>query len=150
MSYDLTALVGHPETLARIRHRAVTHRPVPLIDGIALVPLPGDELAEAVDVHPYRIDDVTTELGPAIAFASMAGPVAFIHIASFGGTADEAVAVWRDGELVWQARAEDLDQERLSAEALRLVGVVATPGNDEFDTLGLGRHRETEDWIARS
>ena len=31
---------------------------------------------------------------------------------------------------------------------LRAIGVVAADGSDEFDTVGLGRHRMTEDWLT--
>ncbi len=30
--------------------------------------------------------------------------------------------------------------------ALRLLGVKCDPGKDEFDTVGLGAHRQTEGW----
>ena len=33
------------------------------------------------------------------------------------------------------------------SQALRLIGVVTEQGMDEFDTLGLGRHRETHQWV---
>jgi hypothetical protein len=29
-----------------------------------------------------------------------------------------------------------------------MIGVVAEAGEDEFDTLGLGKHRETHRWSA--
>ena len=29
-----------------------------------------------------------------------------------------------------------------------MIGVVAEKGKDEFDTLGLGKHRETHQWVA--
>ena len=32
--------------------------------------------------------------------------------------------------------------------ALRAVGVVGTTGRDEFDEIGLGRHRQTDGWLA--
>ena len=147
MAYDLTALIGRADALAPVRHPAVTRSPVRLENGWALVPIDEYILRERLGIQAFDIDDVAASLGPAVVAAGAGLPVAFVHIQTFGGTADEAVAVWREGELVWQARAEDLTDERVSAEALRLVGVVATGGLDEFDTLGLGRHRETEDWF---
>ena len=32
------------------------------------------------------------------------------------------------------------------SRALRQAGVVARPGEDEFDAIGLGTHRSTEGW----
>ena len=146
MAYELTALVGPPHALARLRHPALPRGPVALTEEWALVPVDREGLAE-FGVSAFDVDDVVQELGPAVLAASLATTLAYVHIETFGGLADEAVAVWRAGELVWQARAEDQGDERLSPEAFRLVGVMATEGLDEFDTLGLGRHRETEDWF---
>jgi hypothetical protein len=35
-------------------------------------------------------------------------------------------------------------------EALRMFGVQASPEIDEFDTVRLGRHRITEEWLTES
>jgi len=32
------------------------------------------------------------------------------------------------------------------SQALRMIGVVAEQGMDEFDTVGLGKHRKTHQW----
>ena len=147
MAYDLTAIIGRADALAPIQHPAVTRGPIALEHGWALLPIDEYVLRERLGIQAFDVDDVAASLGPAVVEAGSGLPVAFVHSPTFGGTADEAVAVWREGELVWQARAEDLTDERLSAEAFRLVGVVASEGLDEFDTLGLGRHRETEGWF---
>jgi len=31
---------------------------------------------------------------------------------------------------------------------LRAIGVCAADGSEEYDTVGLGRHRMTEDWLT--
>jgi hypothetical protein len=33
-------------------------------------------------------------------------------------------------------------------QALRALGLPADDGRDEFDTLGLGKHRRTQDWVS--
>ncbi|MFI9393056.1 hypothetical protein ACIG53_19440 [Streptomyces bauhiniae] len=33
------------------------------------------------------------------------------------------------------------------SRALRRLGVIAAAGEDEFATVGLGRRRDTEDWL---
>jgi hypothetical protein len=79
-----------------------------------------------------------------IASASHHGPVAYVETDYFGGAGGQAAAVWRGGT-IWMERRSDGSGP--INEALRLLGVRPTPGEDEFDTLGLGRHRSNEDWL---
>jgi hypothetical protein len=158
MSYVFTAAVGRPDVLAALTHPLLAPS-VRLGGGFAMRPvidpldlLGGDDDitwddAEALRFDPLDADAAAESLGPVLAPASVRGPVAYVHIEMAGGPPDEAVCVWRDGELVWRAAGESLD-ERFSPEALRTIGVVAADGADEFDTLGLGRHREMVDWLG--
>jgi len=38
----------------------------------------------------------------------------------------------------------------LALSGLRAIGVVAAEGNDEYGTIGLDKHRTTEDWLQDS
>jgi hypothetical protein len=144
MSYELTAFVGRPEVLARI----VDRDPVTLADGFALVPLDDDFLAARV-LAPDDIEGVVECFGSLAGPASVGGTVAYLRLQTFGGTIDQSVVVWQQGDLVLCEQVEDGDADELPSNvALRLLGVVATGGEDEFATLGLGRHRDTEGWLA--
>ncbi|WP_208298653.1 hypothetical protein [Streptomyces liangshanensis] len=83
---------------------------------------------------------------------SRAGAVAYVEAEYFGGAGEQSAAVWEGGELAWgpvhvpEGREFSADGGPIS-QALRRLGVVAREGQDEFATLGLGRHRDNERWI---
>ncbi|KPH98191.1 hypothetical protein ACFZDP_32140 [Streptomyces mirabilis] len=71
----------------------------------------------------------------------------------FGGVGEQQAAVWADGAVVLGPLRVLEGQPFGSAgspisQALRRLGVVADAATDEFATVGLDRHRDSEDWIA--
>ncbi len=104
------------------------------------LPMPAEEIPPGVCAYAARL--------------SMQGPVAFIATYIFGGTGGQDAVVWDRGEIVATFHE---DEDSMSAwpdssisRALRYMGVVAQPSEDEFDALGLGTHRSTEDWAKGS
>ncbi|MGW1596321.1 hypothetical protein [Streptomyces sp. NPDC002343] len=84
---------------------------------------------------------------------SAAGPLAYVEAEYFGGAGEQRAAVWADGALVLGPL--DVPVKRWFSrpvgpvsQALRRLGVRREPGGDEFDAVGLGRHRHTDDWAA--
>lgn len=84
----------------------------------------------------------------------MAAPVAYLEAETFGGTGTQAMVLWRDGE-VWlgpvttrATAARESAEDGAVNQALRHLGVGRPGAIDEFDALGLGRHRHTEDWLT--
>ena len=59
----------------------------------------------------------------------------------FGGTGDQWACVFTAGQRIGGIR--DIN------DALRVLGVRAVAGADEFDTVGLGRHRHAPDYLER-
>ncbi|WP_327003702.1 hypothetical protein OHA72_53010 [Dactylosporangium sp. NBC_01737] len=59
----------------------------------------------------------------------------------FGGAGDQWACVFTAGQRTGGVRTVN--------DALRALGVQATGGTDEFDTVGLGRHRHTPDRLDR-
>jgi hypothetical protein len=73
--------------------------------------------------------------------------VAYVETEYFGGEGTQAATVWDRGATIFgpaEAEAGPINQ------ALRRLGVERTAGEDEFDKVGLGRHRRNEDWIKGS
>jgi hypothetical protein len=123
MAYLLEAFLA-PSSLAAEVAAAVGSVAVPLDREIVLVPLPESGGPEDA---AQRMADL-----------SHRGPVAYVEAEYFGGVGEQRATLWRDGV------AEDLPALN---EALRALGVRRTGGRDEFDTIGLGRHRTTQDWL---
>jgi hypothetical protein len=66
----------------------------------------------------------------------------------FGGLGCQGAAVFQHGELIFgpqSAKTGAINQ------GLKLLGIrIKPPAQDEFETIGLDRHRDTERWIERS
>ncbi|WYB31235.1 hypothetical protein V6574_17795 [Streptomyces sp. SM1P] len=71
----------------------------------------------------------------------------------FGGAGKQRAAVWADGSLALGPLDEPTKQRGSQAvspasQALRRLGAQRDVGKDEFESVGLNRHRTNEDWIA--
>ncbi len=78
-------------------------------------------------------------------------PVAYITTFYFGGQGGQDALVWDRGALLFSRTSPGYEKNWPNSpisQALRMIGVVAEPGKDEFDTLGLGKHRETHKWAG--
>ena len=94
------------------------------------------------------------------------GPVAYCHLEFHGGIGFQAAVAWVDGQIecgpVFTANhpAERVSDAYQVVEGrdgirdmainvvLRYLDVIAGDSVDEFQALGLGQHRWTEDWIG--
>jgi hypothetical protein len=74
---------------------------------------------------------------------SATGRVAYVEAEFFGGVGEQVSAGWENGALVFGP----LNASDAINQALRWLGVTADAEMDEFDTVGLGRHRFTERWV---
>jgi hypothetical protein len=124
VAYTLEAFLARSGVATELAE-AIGSVAVPLDQGVALVPLPDDGDPE--------------EAGRRAAGLSDGGPVAWVEAEYFGGVGEQHAVVWRRGvgEEVGTINA-----------ALQALGVRRSPDDDEFDTLGLGRHRATADWVT--
>ena len=71
--------------------------------------------------------------------------VAYVEAAFFGGVGIQASAIFKDETGIGPAVIAD----HAINHALKLLGVTARTGHDEFDTVGLRRHRNTDDWVTK-
>jgi hypothetical protein len=71
---------------------------------------------------------------------------ALIETDYFGGAGDQVAAVYLIGQEL-PIFASDRVPSGAINEALKLIGVHARKGSDEFDTLGLGAYRDFEDYF---
>ncbi|MEZ5326524.1 MAG: hypothetical protein R3F19_15865 [Verrucomicrobiales bacterium] len=76
------------------------------------------------------------------------GNYALIETTYAGGVGDQAAAVYEIGNPAPVFCSERVKRGAINT-ALRLVGVKADIGLDEFDTLGLGQLRDFEDYFER-
>jgi len=77
---------------------------------------------------------------------SKGSAIAYIETEYFGGEGFERSAIFRDSNVV----LGPLDGAGAVNGALRALGIVAKPGQEEFDVVGLGRHRSLEEWLSEA
>lgn len=146
MTYTLQAVIARsgafygplPQRLEIIR----------LIGGMDMIPLG----TEALKVHDIPFcpltDDGEKELPPQLLKLceqlSKQCTLAYVEAEFFGGAGAEAHALFSDGKAIGQA----VVSESAINEALRCLGVGKGAANDEFEAVGLGQHRDTDEWLA--
>ncbi len=83
---------------------------------------------------------------------SLSGPVALVEAEFFGGCGTQRAQVWEHGRSVLGPLVLEEDDPVPAVTpislALRRLGVEKGSHYDEFDAVGLGRHRSTARWVT--
>ncbi|CAL2056921.1 conserved protein of unknown function [Streptomyces murinus] len=156
MGYEVQAVIAGDELLRAVSRDVPGARVAPLRQGLSLMPMT-DEVFDAVTdggtegaLVFWRLPGGFEKL---LAQWSAAGPVAYVEAEYFGGTGEQRAAVWADGELVLgplDAPTRKWFSRSVSpiSGALRRLGARRSLGEDEFDAVGLDRHRNNDGWIG--
>ena len=156
MAYELAAIIGTESTIDAVIQDLGEARCVPLAQGVAMIPLTDglfEELRQAHEAgdapHEQQDGDFDWEEqhsrnDAAVAgwarTASRHGVLAYCSAGYSGGVGAQGVVIWKDGEEI--ERSDSVNR------ALRLLGVTCDDGDYEWDTVGLGRFRQTDGWLA--
>ena len=141
MAYTLLAIVGSATEMAKAQPDDLTT--VPLSAGLAMWPI--DSTFQEKYGVPFLplTDEGQSNVPPTIAaVASVLSRCAYIEAELFGSDGTQASAVYEGGKQIGKVVVA------VSAinNALRKLGVQASRGRDEFDTVGLGAERHTDAW----
>ncbi|MEU8412035.1 hypothetical protein AB0C24_04570 [Amycolatopsis japonica] len=98
------------------------------------------------------VTETRFDTGP-LAECSEHGAVAYVEAEYFGGAGTQFAQVWEGGETVLGPLHVDEDEPDPAdgspiSQALRRLGALKGDHFDEFDAVGLGRHRDTDDWLS--
>ena len=156
MKFDLVAVVALESSLVSAMLGLPRVLPVPLGQGWSLLPI-----TRAVHVASAGhsavafpgLSHLRQGLAERLAAASNNGPIAYVEADFRGGIGGQASVVWENGAVALGPLRCNHHEGRVPVikewpinRALRHLGVVASPGRDEFDTLRLGRFSTTEAW----
>jgi hypothetical protein len=157
--HDVKGLIAQRDALIQLVHRIAAAVVCELPQGFGLLPIT-DDLRQALQSRPVDVATLPPtplpELFPelhalALAISDMS-PVVYVSTEYFGGAGGQDAAAWQGRALVFSPASRGYDRREWPdssiSQALRTIGVAATAGEDEFDALGLGRHRETHRWAA--
>lgn len=144
MAYTLQAIIAKRGILAELPGA----RLAALEQDYEMLPFSGAFLRErGIPLLPLT-DEGAAQLPQSIqrtcAALSQKARLAYIEAEFFGGMSTQACALFEHGKMV---QGPLLDDAAINA-ALVFLGVEKHSAHDEFDALGLGRHRNTDQWIA--
>jgi hypothetical protein len=154
--HEVEALIAKSNHLAAGARRLECAIVCPLVQGFSLLPITED-LAKELAVNQSEtkaspgepIPDLSNGVRALAIDISHDTPVAYIATFYFGGQGGQEAAVWDKGNLQFSPTTQGHSQgwpNSSISQALRLIGVVTEQGMDEFDTVGLGKHRKTHQW----
>lgn len=157
--HDVKALVASNAILTDMDKRYSSAVVCPLVQGFALMPITdslASEMAAVGKEYSESSAPLVSNMAPGVATLaaelSAAGLVAYISTDFFGGAGGQDTIIWKNGRTIFAlsdgpANKFEWPNSPVS-RTLRKLGVAADAGKDEFDTVGLGRHRTTERWAA--
>lgn len=147
MGYNLKAFIGQVENLGSVTARFKNAKLISLTQQIALIPMTGDLFNE---INGYRANNnidgyeyLTTNIELEILKTIHTGLIAYIEVEYFGGIGVQNGILWKNGK----RKLEHSGPKDAVNSILQQFGITRSKSRDEFDTVGLNRHRYTEDWI---
>lgn len=145
----VTGIIATPNLTARLAGQWGLPGAAALGAGLSLLPLRDEDIARLVpDAGPRRqagFEHLSEALLAVLAEASVGGALVYFETAYFGGAGLQGAVLLRDGAIAFGPQSADIGPIN---GALAAMGVQRAAGaQDEYDTVGLGRHRSTEAWL---
>jgi hypothetical protein len=149
MGHFITGLIAEPQLLPSFASQKSLHRPVALNHGLGFLPLRDEDIdsftAPPQTGYPEGFNYLSEQLATEIARASQDGVIVYIETEYFGGTGSQGAALFENGALTYGPKSAELGPIN---EALRMIGVTSDASAvDEFEAVGLTRHRSNADWL---
>jgi hypothetical protein len=147
MGYFLQALIGKQQTFKTNISPFQNVRIVTLQQDIAIIPIT-NELCEEIGVNSeiekfYKLSPEIEEWAQQI---SAAGFVAYVEAEFFGGTGSQSAIAWNAGSRV----INPIHGENAINQILKHLEVNRENAHDEFEAIGLGKHRNTNEWKRKT
>lgn len=150
-------MVGGRKVLDAVAQSLPGSRVAELAEGLGLLPITVELEAAFPAAERKAVFDgfrLSQRIEGFARSASAAGPVAYVEADYSPGRDFQAAALWAGGKLsgkpridraAWDPR-EPAMTERPVNSVLRALGVQCHGYGDEWDAVGLARHRRTEEW----
>lgn len=153
MGYTIEGILTNLPTASKLKHKYNDAILIQLYTDLVMIPIT-DELYEAMHEGEDIESSKTTRTSMALtvkmeqfcADLSRHNKVAFIEAEYFGGIGTQHGIVWEQGKVI----LEEIGCENAINQSLACLGVKRIGEKDEFDTVGLGRHRSIEGWVREN
>ncbi|GAB2637389.1 hypothetical protein [Nocardia goodfellowii] len=137
MAYELSAVIGESALLEAIGS-AYDVPVVLLAEGFGLIPLT-EEIVTVLLAPNRRFEEVLREW-------STRGPVIYAWSEMHAGLGVQAATIWENGVVTYHETGYP-GRGPISLALRRLGAAGGSDRRDEFDIVGLGRHRRTSAWV---
>lgn len=147
MGYTLRAFIGKRENLIPILEKFSNSQNVDLNNGISMIPMT-DELFDEINQMKHssgisKFEFLTENIEQKTIKIIGNQELAYVESDFFGGEGGHIGILWRNGK---REILTEFDKNSMN-KILKLLGVNRTLLKDEFEIVGLGENRHTEDWI---
>lgn len=147
MGYYLSAFIGKPEELIRIQVAFKNANLIELHPCVSLIPLT-EELFDEINNFSaseslFNFEYLTRQIEHEILTLISDITLAYFEAEYFGGQGGQSAILWEKGKRT----SEFIRDSQAINKVLKNLGVIADSDTDEFDTISLGRHRYTRDWL---
>ena len=147
MAHFVTGFITKTDYIHQICSESYSLRSVSLEQGFSLFPLT-DKLLDNLRIPRSKgLDDfnkLPTELTDLLAKLSVICPLLYFETEYFGGDGNQLAIVFENGKMIFGPAQDVVGPIN---EGLRLLGVEKKANSDEFDSIGLGENRSTDEWL---
>ena len=147
MGYYLKAFIGNHADLSILTDRFVNATQVDIGQGLALIPMIDELFDEINNLNEEGVIENFELLNEKIEADVLSlinnAKLAYVEAEYFGGQGGQTAIVWNNNE----RDAFFPFGQNVINQVLKIFGVVANSGQDEFLTMGFGLHRHTSDWL---
>jgi hypothetical protein len=149
MAHSVIGLIVGTDYVYQICSEYPSFNAVPLEQEFSLFPL-ADKILTNLGIK-YPVDLVNSgklpvEFTDLLARLSVVCPLLCFETEYFGGTGNQFAIVFENGKVIFGPAKSTIGSIN---EGLRLLGVRRKPDYDEFDSIGLGQYRFTDDWLNK-
>ncbi len=147
MGYILRAFIGKKTYLTSIQVKYTSSKLVDLNHEISMIPMTDelfDEMNKMIITPGILSFKFLTENIEKITLQLIGNhELAYVESEFLGGQGGHVGIIWKNGKRNFVGHFK----RNTMNEILNKLGVIKTSFKDEFETIGLNKHRHTEDWI---
>ncbi len=147
MGYYLQAIIVESEQVNSIPLDGLPL--VKLCSGLSMIPFV-NEVLESRNIEELPLTDqghseLPISICDVCCLISSNGKAIYVEAEYFGGQGTQASAKWDNGRLIGSPY---IGAQAIN-EALKYLGVACKPGLDEFESVGLDKYRNTNEWVGK-
>lgn len=153
MGYQLQAIICKDKLSNIITHEYKSAGRVHLKDNLYIIPFTQnfyDEVNQYSESNHFdKFEYLNERLFNFLSQKSLIEPIAYVEADYFGGTGGQSAIMFEKSKIIIDIRYTDTGYGAINS-VLKEFGISKENNNDEWDTVGLLRHRKTEDWLEES